>query len=103
MLRIKILMPYFLLFNICICINCSFPLRKVQAGTKRNIMPAKLQFAGSFRFLEHDVGILVGTAYLKHNIYSKKQELSESIELQNGNITDRIWRKDWNKLFLEGF
>lgn len=44
---------------------CSFSLGKVKAGSKRNIIPSELEFAGSFRFLEHDVGIKVKKDFLR--------------------------------------
>lgn len=44
---------------------CSFSLGKVQSGSKRNIIPCELDFAGSFRFLEHEVGIKVKKEFLR--------------------------------------
>lgn len=44
---------------------CSFSLGKVQSGSKRNIIPSELDFAGSFRFLEHDVGVKVKKEFLR--------------------------------------
>lgn len=44
---------------------CSFSLGKVQAGSKRNVIPFELDFAGSFRFLEHDVGVSIKKEFLR--------------------------------------
>ena len=43
----------------------SFSLGKVQAGSKRNIIPSDLEFAGSFRFFDHKIGVAAKKKFLE--------------------------------------
>ncbi len=43
----------------------TFSIGKVSAGSKRNIIPADLDFAGSFRFFSHDTGVYAKKIFLK--------------------------------------
>ena len=44
---------------------CSFNFGKVQSGSKRNIIPDSLDFAGGFRFYRHDVGWQAKNTFLR--------------------------------------
>lgn len=70
----------------------SFSLGKVEAGSKRNIIPSKLDFAGSFRFFDHKVGIKAKQEFLRlcnsicktyHCTFELTKEIGPTLPLVN--------------------
>lgn len=63
---------------------CSFSLGKVVSGTKRNIIPETLEFAGSMRFFDHAVGEKAKQEFLRLldyicQVYQCQYEVTKSV------------------------
>ncbi|MCJ7855205.1 amidohydrolase [Lachnospiraceae bacterium NSJ-143] len=63
---------------------CSFSLGKVVSGSKRNIIPSELEFAGSMRFFKHDIGVKAKQEFLRlldsiSKAYQCEYEVTKSV------------------------